>query len=103
MQLSRESRVWRRKPLAPNSPLVNGSCGTAGPDEKVAPMPPAFALRSASATLGRAALTALVLLSVSSCSFKSEEDKLAPPIYKSKKPRDPVESRVFYSGWRHPN
>ncbi|MBL9142944.1 MAG: hypothetical protein JNM99_04605 [Verrucomicrobiaceae bacterium] len=63
-------------------------------------MPPASALRSAATILG---FVALVVLSVSSCSFKSEEDKLAPPIYKSKKPRDPVESRVFYSGWRHPN
>lgn len=66
-------------------------------------MSPASALRSAATLLGRAALAALVLLSVSSCSFKSEEDKLAPPIYKPKKPRDPVETRVFYSGWRHPN
>ena len=66
-------------------------------------MPHASALRSAVSILGRAALTALVLLTVSSCSFESEEDKLAPPIYKPKKPRDPVESRIFYSGWRDPS
>lgn len=62
----------------------------------------ASALQSAASLLGGAALAAMVMLSLSSCSFQSEEDKLAPPIYKSKKPRDPVESRIFYSGWRDP-
>jgi len=54
-----------------------------------------------SATL-RLALLALIVGSVTSCSLFKKEDE-DPPKYKPRPPRDPVEQRVFYSGWRHPN
>lgn len=49
-------------------------------------------------------LVSLALGTLSSCSwFHKKDDDLAPPIYKPKPPVDPVEKRIFYSGWRHPN
>lgn len=54
--------------------------------------------------LGCLVLFSLALGTLSSCSwFQKKDDDLAPPIYKPKPPVDPVEQRIFYSGWRHPN
>ena len=46
----------------------------------------------------------IVLGSLSACSwFRDKDDEFAPKKYKPKPPVDPVEQRIFYSGWRHPN
>lgn len=46
----------------------------------------------------------IVLVSLSACSSsRNKDDELAPKKYKPKPPVDPVEQRIFYSGWRHPN
>jgi hypothetical protein len=45
----------------------------------------------------------LAMISITGCANKRDVDEGGRPKRYDKPVRDPVENRIFYSGWMHPN
>lgn len=69
------------------------------------PLLSAIAMEIAGLRTARVACLLVAMLLLTQCAHKKDEDEKRSPysIDSSRAPRDPVEDRIFYQGWRHPN
>ncbi len=67
-------------------------------------LPASSSLRPALARSCIFACALISLLTMTACSSRKHKDDESSPLLRNndRVPRDPVEDRVFYQGWRHP-